>query len=107
MATALGFVALVLCSAALGALLAGGRTEVPPATQVRLASAQQATRAQTRLLDAARAELDESRAALQRLTRHTQKLRRANARLRRELRRVRRGARSERQRRNSRSRQSG
>ena len=105
--TLLGVVVLILCSAAAGAFLAGGASEMPQTAQVRLTSAQQATRDQTRLLDATRAELDASRAALQRLGRRSRELGRANARLRHELRRVRRGARSERQRRGSRDGQAG
>ena len=82
--TVLGVVALVLCGAALGALLAGGRAEIPQTAQMRLASAQQATREQTRLLDAARVEV-------------------AEARLQHKLRQAWRGAASESRRRSSRS----
>jgi hypothetical protein len=69
--TVLGAVVLVLCGAALGALLAGGWAEIPQTAQVRLASAQQATREQTELLDAARVQAAEARASLARQTRRS------------------------------------
>lgn len=105
--TVLGLAALVLCSAGLGAILVGGRTEVPQTAQVRLAHAQQATREETRLLDAERIEVAEARAALARQTRRSRELARTNARLQHELRQARRGAPSERQRRSSRNRPAG
>jgi hypothetical protein len=105
--TVLGVVALVLCTVALGALVAGGRAEMPQTAQVRLASAQQATREQARLLDAVRVEVVEVRAALARQTRRSRELARTNARLHHTLRQARRGAPSERQRRSSRSRPAG
>jgi hypothetical protein len=101
--TALGAVALMLCGAALGALLAGGGAEIPQTAQVRLASAHQATREQTRLLDAARVEVAEAHAALARQTRRSRELPRTNARQQHKLRQARRGAPSERRRRSSRS----
>ena len=104
--TVLGAVALVLCGAALGALLAGRRAEMPQTAQVRLASAQQATREQTRLLNAP-VEAAQARAALARQTRRSRELARTNARLEHKLRQARRGAPSERRRRSSRSRPAG
>jgi hypothetical protein len=101
--TVLGVVALVLCGAALGALLVGGRAEMPQTAQVRLASAHQATREQTQLLDASRVEVAEARAALARQTRGSRELARTNARLQHKLWQARRGASSERRRRSSRS----
>jgi hypothetical protein len=101
--TVLGVVAVMVCGAAVGVLVAEGRAQVPQTVQVRLASAQQATREQTRLLDAARIEVAETRASLARQTRRSRELARTNARLHHKLRQARRGAPSGRQRRSSRN----
>jgi len=89
-ATALGAVALATLCGALGALIAGQPSTVSKATELRLASAENAARGHARLLGAARAQLNESRTAAQRLERRVLALRRRNAALRRALEKVRR-----------------
>ena len=97
--TVLGVAALVLCGAALGALVAGGGQRAPAAAQVRLASADQANREQARQLDAAQDQAARSRALAERLARRSRELRTANGRLRRALRHARITARRQGQRR--------